>query len=321
MIPRSIMKEHVILAIDELRKNGIPDDRQSTKYDLVLKNEKYPPKLVISLAAKFAIGRELDSNIFSGGNETNDFLMSLGFEIGERRKDWDWSECYFAVWVYDQLDLDRKQVKSVLYREVADLIGRSAKSVEFKIQNVSSFDPRPRKEKPIAEAANAQVMLGDVFFWYWNDRDQARLRYWDIREKFELEVPSSSELGAASSVAFAEVIIEEGAVASSPSSRRKRSQKLLQAGRAFFKKLDPDGLLRCQACGFLTPEGVPIELIQLHHSEPIYEADQNGRLVSLEQAIKNLIPLCPTCHALAHTSKPPSDVARIKEALKISTGR
>lgn len=315
MIPKSIVRQHVLRAIDEIRQSSISENPKSTKYDLIWEDAKLPPKLVISVASKYSTGKELDHKHLSGDNEANDFLKSLGFEIKERRNDWSWSDCYFAVWAYDQLDVDREQIKNVLYREVAALIGRSAKSVEFKIQNVSYFDRRPRDEKPVAEAAHAQGLLGEVFRWYWEDRDKARQLYWQLREEFELDISSELERNAESSKRFVEIIIEEGAIANAPSTRRKRSQKLLQAGRAHFKSLDPAGMLRCEACGFVTPDGVLTELIQLHHSEPVYEADRNGRAISLERAIRNLIPLCPTCHSLAHTVKPPLDVVQIKEVL------
>ena len=63
------------------------------------------------------------------------------------------------------------------FEEVSKIITRSAKSVEFKVQNVSSFDPRPRRDKPISTVPNAQKILGNVFKWYWDDRLRARELY------------------------------------------------------------------------------------------------------------------------------------------------
>ena len=56
-------------------------------------------------------------------------------------------------------------------------LGRSPKSVEWKVQNVSSCDPRPRIEKPISEAPSAQKRLRDVYNWFWKDRQSARELY------------------------------------------------------------------------------------------------------------------------------------------------
>ena len=46
----------------------------------------YPPKLVISIANRYANGSELDSTKFSGGKESNEFLKARGFEI-EHKED------------------------------------------------------------------------------------------------------------------------------------------------------------------------------------------------------------------------------------------
>ena len=83
MIPKNIKREHVIKAIEEIKRNGIPKGRNSKKFLLEFNGEYYPPKYVISLANKYANGEILDPAQFSGGKETNDFLRNLGFSIIE----------------------------------------------------------------------------------------------------------------------------------------------------------------------------------------------------------------------------------------------
>lgn len=312
MIPQAIQRQHVIHAIAEIRAGGVPKNREPTKFYLVHEGRLYPPKFTLSLAAKYATGEELSASEFSGGNEANTFLTELGFTIQPRREDWSWKECYFAVWGYDQLDLDHTQVKTALYREIAKLIGRTAKSIEFKIENVSSFDPRPREQKPIAEAKNAQALLGEVFKWYWADRPKARSRYAQFQEEFQFNLESTTNADSPKPQDLPPVIIEEGASNTSPSTRRKRSQTLLNEGRKHFRNGDKDGKLRCRCCGFVTPENLDQEIIHLHHTEPIYESSQSGRSIALKEALALLVPLCPTCHALAHTSRPPLSVTAIQ---------
>lgn len=123
MIPQAIKHNHVLQAITQIRTGGVPRKREPTKFNLVYDGRLYPPKFVLSLAAKFATGIELAASEFSGGDEANSFLADLGFEIQAKRDDWSWKECYFAIWAYDQLDQDHAQVKNVLYREVAELQG------------------------------------------------------------------------------------------------------------------------------------------------------------------------------------------------------
>ena len=86
MIPKNIAPEHVIQAIDEIARYGVPYHRASVRYNLIYEGNPYPPKYVISLANRYANGRELEPSEFIGGTETNDFLKGLGFSIAERER-------------------------------------------------------------------------------------------------------------------------------------------------------------------------------------------------------------------------------------------
>jgi predicted HNH restriction endonuclease len=63
----------------------------------------------------------------------------------------------------------------------------------------------------------------------------------------------------------------------------------------------------------VTPEGVEAEIIQLHHTEPLHGLGKQGTSMGLSEAISKLIPLCPTCHQIAHVEKPPLTVGAIKK--------
>src|SRR5262245_14626812 len=81
MIPKNISADHVLKAIDRIRAQGYPEARASTRFDLIFQDERFPPKVVISYANLFANGQELPETEFSGGDESNDFLTALGFQI------------------------------------------------------------------------------------------------------------------------------------------------------------------------------------------------------------------------------------------------
>jgi len=83
MIPNNISKEHLEKAIEEIDKKGIRKGRDSSIYGLVYNGKNYPPKLVISIANRFANGSELNSNNFYGGKGTaaHELLEKEGFEI------------------------------------------------------------------------------------------------------------------------------------------------------------------------------------------------------------------------------------------------
>ncbi|MBL0335176.1 MAG: hypothetical protein IPP73_07600 [Chitinophagaceae bacterium] len=81
MLNKLVSKDDIIQALTYIDKNGIPKKRNSTIYNLYYEGKSYPPKYVLSIATKIRSGKELESKVFSGGNETNNFLMSLGFII------------------------------------------------------------------------------------------------------------------------------------------------------------------------------------------------------------------------------------------------
>lgn len=96
----------------------------------------------------------------------------------KRGKAWTSDECYLAVWIYDQLDSKSQPgLKTSLYKQIAEIIGRTPASVEFKIQNVSAIDPRQANEKPIGQKDHYQALLKKVFEWYWMDKKASRELY------------------------------------------------------------------------------------------------------------------------------------------------
>ncbi|GIM28437.1 hypothetical protein CPJCM30710_11030 [Clostridium polyendosporum] len=81
MIPENISKEHILKAIEEIDENGVPQERLSTKFSVLYREKLYPPKYLISIANKYVNGEELSPSLFSGGDETNNFLFKRGFKI------------------------------------------------------------------------------------------------------------------------------------------------------------------------------------------------------------------------------------------------
>jgi hypothetical protein len=88
MIPNNINKVHLEKAIEEIDKDGIRKGRHSSTYDLIHNGKPYPPKLVLSIANRYANNSELDSNDFAGGKGTEAFqlLENEGFIIVEKAK-------------------------------------------------------------------------------------------------------------------------------------------------------------------------------------------------------------------------------------------
>lgn len=86
-IPPEIKREHIIQAIEELKKIGWPPRNNSTTYDLFYEGERYPPKIVVMYANKYANGELFDVSKFSGGEDTtNKFFRARDFTIKPKIK-------------------------------------------------------------------------------------------------------------------------------------------------------------------------------------------------------------------------------------------
>jgi hypothetical protein len=81
VIPKNITKEHILRAIEDIKRTEVPAQRTATKFLLEYEGMYFPAKYVISLANRFANGKMLDSESFSGGKETNEVLRKMGFKI------------------------------------------------------------------------------------------------------------------------------------------------------------------------------------------------------------------------------------------------
>lgn len=83
MIPSSIAPAHIEEAIRRILRDGVPPGRRSRGYCLATEGKHLPPKYTIALAHQVATGQFLDSDRFSGGPESNEFLRRRGFAVVE----------------------------------------------------------------------------------------------------------------------------------------------------------------------------------------------------------------------------------------------
>lgn len=78
-IPNNITTNHVLQALEEIDQIRLKPRRQSTKFDLYHNDKRYPPKEVLRFANRIANDYELVE--FGGGDESNNFLIKLGFVV------------------------------------------------------------------------------------------------------------------------------------------------------------------------------------------------------------------------------------------------
>lgn len=57
---KNITRKDLLKAIQKIRQEGIPPGVQSTGYDVLYEEERFPPKLVVSYAYRFVNRKELD---------------------------------------------------------------------------------------------------------------------------------------------------------------------------------------------------------------------------------------------------------------------
>ena len=83
MIPPDLTEEHFLQAATWIDNNGVPVNRQSYRYDLVLRGKKYPPKYIISLASRFATGVEYPPARFNAV-EAKNYFIARRYDVVEK---------------------------------------------------------------------------------------------------------------------------------------------------------------------------------------------------------------------------------------------
>ncbi len=180
MIPQNITREHIEKAIQEIDDQGIRKGRQSSTYDLVFNNKLYPPKLVISIANRFANDEELDPNTFAGGEGTEAFelLINLGFEIIAKNNNSSFS------WVQTHKEI------------VGYLLNSEDKQKEL-IELLKSVGITPFNDKDGSDEHSIELDEIDpfTFFCYiYKYGPQRRLKYLqEIAKKLNISVPNNDK--------------------------------------------------------------------------------------------------------------------------------
>ncbi len=80
MIPLGINCNHVLTALSQIDRDGVPAGRTNRSVELRHDGKGYPPKLVISVAFQVATGRALPSSAFIT-TEAERYLSGLGFSV------------------------------------------------------------------------------------------------------------------------------------------------------------------------------------------------------------------------------------------------
>lgn len=118
--------------------------------------------------------------------------------------------------------------------------------------------------------------------------------YADIKEGFTKVIENEGDT-------LIPEIIEEGALSVRPSIVRGRSRMLRQAAIDHFSH---KGSIYCDCCNFEFRQFYGTEYgtscIEMHHMRPIYQYQRAGEQKTIDEALKNLLPVCPNCHRVIH---------------------
>jgi hypothetical protein len=94
--------------------------------------------------------------------------------------------------------------------------------------------------------------------------------------------------------------IVDGALGTVSQEVRTRCEALRRRARQYYR--GADGKLRCEVCDWFKPDNrISGDIVELHHMRPLADAPAEGWRISLGEAIRSLVPLCPTCHRIAHS--------------------
>jgi len=115
------------------------------------------------------------------------------------------------------------------------------------------------------------------------------------------------------SVSDEKEMVVEGKTIFKETKHKKRCTKLRNAVIQKFTK--ENGHISCSVCGFDFEE-VYKELgkgyIEIHHEVPIYQYSDEGFGQYVEEAVKNMKPLCANCHRMIHRQKNPLSIEELK---------
>jgi len=144
--------------------------------------------------------------------------------------------------------------------------------------------------------------------WWQNEVRRAISYDWSAYAK-EDTLPSPREL-----VDY-ETLYAEGKLHKVNARTRTRCEALMTRAKSYFRS--ENGELACQACGWSRPDKTLTgDIVEIHHLYQISALPQGGVRLALRDALARLLPLCPTCHRIAH-AKPGGGTFTLDELKKM----
>ncbi len=106
-----------------------------------------------------------------------------------------------------------------------------------------------------------------------------------------------------------EEIVTEGTPKTMVTKSYERSRKLRSTAIDYFTK---NGMITCDCCGFefksFYGETYGTPCIEIHHMKPIFQYASKSVVQTIEEALRNLLPVCPNCHRVIHKNNITADM-------------
>ena len=139
----SIKKEHITRALTEIDEKGVRPGRHSSTYDLEFEGKLYPPKYVLSLASKFASGKELEPDEFDGGLRTDAFklLNKYGFKVIPKKGYYTWVSAHYQIadWLQDYESRQVELINVLKDLGIAAFQDKGSNGETFELREIDPF--------------------------------------------------------------------------------------------------------------------------------------------------------------------------------------
>lgn len=182
------------------------------------------------------------------------------------------------------------------------LSGRSDTYFSQKVRNLKSHDTLQRKEYAtnisdgfqITPQGKALIATHKDALSYLFNED---FNYEDVK----IAIDKISSHSSSRRILPIEEIISEGRIVTRNAQTRERSSRLRLIA---IKHFTHNNMICCHCCGFNFPnyygEAYGKDCIEIHHKRPIFQYQEDTFEQLVEDALTNLLPVCPNCHRVIH---------------------
>jgi 5-methylcytosine-specific restriction protein A len=337
---KRIQRNHILQAIKDLDAHVTHAFADSTGFDLVYLGTHYPPKAVFGVAGRYALGKELLPEHFSGGEDSTCFqvLRREGFEIIPKQR------AFLLTWNPERYTLD--QFRNYLSRASNDeetwstgprkelpvgsrlylmRLGIEPKGIvgigrcTGAVQQLPHWDPSRQKRGDTSNYASVSFdkIQEEPFLPLQSLIDRWPQLVWTPQssgiEILDNEVITYLDgILASKGMHLPEEVSEgdahtEGAVT-------KITVNAYERDPAARKKCLQHYGYRCGVCAKTMDEiygSLASGIIHVHHRTPLHTI---GKAYVVDP-IRDLLPVCPNCHAVLHRTKPAMTVEELKQVI------